>query len=144
MSFRFCSYGCLCLAQNYSFQQSWDIKKRSPQGIWKCRTKIMSWSCWSSYNRRFSILLLYNKSSGLRPSGVGENVWRIAGKVIVSGLQVDAIKCSGILLVSGGQKTGIEAAIHLINMIYKDDSTDVTLLVYTVTHSIHWIDNHLA
>ena len=61
------------------------------------------------------------KNPGLRPSGVGEVLRKIAVKVIVSVLKEDVIKCP--------QEAGIEAAIHSMNMLYEDEYTDAVLLV---------------
>ena len=54
---------------------------------------------------------------------------RIVGKVIVSVLKENIIKCTGTLQVFAGQEAGIEAAIHSTNMMYEDENTDGILLV---------------
>ena len=74
-------------------------------------------------------LIPLDKNPGLRPTGVGEVLRRIAGKVIVSVLKEDVIKCTGTLQVCAGQEAGIEAAIHSMDMIYEDEKTDGILLV---------------
>ena len=86
-------------------------------------------SATNSYNRGFCRLIPLDKNPGLRPTGVGEVLRRIAGKVIVSVLKEDVIKCTDTLQICVGQEAGIEAAIHSINMMYEDENTDAILLV---------------
>ena len=74
-------------------------------------------------------LISLDKNPGLRPIGVGEVSRRIAGKVIVSVLKENAIKCTGTLQVCAGQVAGIEAAVYSMNMMYEDKNTDGILLV---------------
>ena len=74
-------------------------------------------------------LIPLDKSPGLRPTGVGEILCRIAGKVIVSILKEDVIKCTGTLQVCAGQKASLKAAIHSMSMMYEDENTDAILLV---------------
>ena len=61
--------------------------------------------------------------------GLGPVLCRIAGKVVVSVLNENVIKCTGTLQACDGQEAGIEAAIHSMNMMYEDESTDAILLV---------------
>ena len=70
-----------------------------------------------------------DKNPGFSPIGVGEVLRRIAGKAFVSVLKEDVIKCTGVLQVCAGQEAAIEAAIHLMNMMYEDENTDAILLV---------------
>ena len=63
-----------------------------------------------------------------QPIMVGEILRRIAGKVLVSVLKEDFIKCTGMLQVCAGQEAGIRAAIHSMNMMYEDENTDAILL----------------
>ena len=74
-------------------------------------------------------LIPLDKNPGLQPIVVGEVLRRIAGKLIVSVLKEDVIKCTGTLQVWVGQETCIEAAIHSMNMMYEDENTDAILLV---------------
>ena len=53
-----------------------------------------------------------DKNPGLRPTGVGEVIRRIAGKVIVSHLKEDAIQSVGSLQVCAGQDASCELLIH--------------------------------
>ena len=63
------------------------------------------------------------------PNGDGEILRKIAGKVIASVLKENVIKCTGTLQVCDGKKACIEAAIHSMNMMYKDQNTDAILIV---------------
>ena len=73
-----------------------------------------------------------DKNPGLPTVGVGEVLRRIAGKVAVSFLKEEIIKCTGTLQVCAGQEGGTEAAIHSMNMMYEDENTDVVQLVDTI------------
>ena len=70
-----------------------------------------------------------DKNPGFGPVGVSEVLRRITGKVIVSVLKEDVIKCTGTLQVCIGQDTRIDAAIHSMNMMYEDENIDAILLV---------------
>ena len=70
-----------------------------------------------------------DKTPGLRPIGDGEVLRRTAGKVIVSVLKKDIIKCTGTLQVYAGNEARKEASIYSMNMMYEDKNTDVVLLV---------------
>ena len=91
----------------------------------------MYWTWWNSYYRGFSILPpgSVRQNGGLRPIGAGEILHKIASKVIVSVLKEDVIKCTGTVQVCAGQETVIEAVIHSMNIVYKDENTDAILLV---------------
>ena len=71
-------------------------------------------------------LIPLDKIPGLWAIEVGEILRRITSKLIVSVLKKDVIKYTGTLQVCAGQKAGIEAAIHSVNMKYKDQSTDAS------------------
>ena len=73
--------------------------------------------------------MLLVKIPELRPNGVGYVLRRIAGKVTVSVLKEDAIKCNDTLQVFARQEAGIKAATHSVNMMYEDENTDAILLV---------------
>ena len=70
-----------------------------------------------------------DKYPGLRPIRVNEVLRRIAGKVIVSVLKEDLIKCTSTLQVCAEQKAGIEAAIYSMKMMNKDENSDAILSV---------------
>ena len=60
---------------------------------------------------------------------MGEVLRRIAGKVRVLVLKNNTIDSTGSLQVRTGEEAGIEVAVQSLNSIYKDDNTDVVLLV---------------
>ena len=72
-----------------------------------------------------------NKNPGLRPIGVSENLGRIIGKLVVSAVKADVILLVGSLQVCAGHEAGCEAAVHAMDLIYKDQNTDVVLLIDT-------------
>ena len=69
------------------------------------------------------------KNPGLRPIGVGEILHRITGKIIVSVVKKEVISSTGSLQVCAGQEAGSEAAIHAMEKIFKEDSTEAVLPV---------------
>ena len=72
---------------------------------------------------------MLDKSPGLQPTGAGEVIRRILGKVIVSTLRDDIITSVGPLQVCAGQESGCEAPVHPISKMYKEEHTDTILLV---------------
>ena len=76
-------------------------------------------------------LIPLDKNPGLRPIGVGEILRRITGKVIVSVLKKEVVSSAGSLQVCAGQEAGSEAAIHAMEKILKEESTEAVLLVDT-------------
>ena len=65
----------------------------------------------------------------LRPIGVGEILRRITGKIIVSVVKKEVISSTGSLQVCAGQEAGSEAAVHAMEKIFKEESTEAVLLV---------------
>ena len=84
-------------------------------------------------------LIPLDKNPGLRPIGVGEILRRITGKVIVSVLEKEVISSSGSLQVCAGQEAGSEAAIHAMEKIFKEESTEAILLV-DAENAFNWIN----
>ena len=76
-------------------------------------------------------LILLDWKPRLRPTGVGEFLRRIAGNVIASVLKKDLIKSTDTLPVFAELEAAMEAAIHSINMIYKDEKIHAIFLVDT-------------
>ena len=75
-----------------------------------------------------SRLIPLNKMPGLRPIGVGEVLRRIIGKIVMSTLKSDVVKsCANSQMC--GHKSGSEAAIHTMKMMYERDDSDAVLLV---------------
>ena len=60
---------------------------------------------------------------------VGEILHRITRKVIVSVLKKKVASSAGPLQVCAGQEAGSEAAIHAMEKIFKEESTEAVLLV---------------
>ena len=57
---------------------------------------------------------------GVQPTGVGNVLRLITGKVDVSALQEDAISLRVSVLICAGDDVGYEAAGHAIHFIFKD------------------------
>ena len=74
-------------------------------------------------------LIPLDKNPGLRPIEVGEVLRRIVGKVTVSTLRDNIIISVGQLQVCAGQESGCEAAVHSMSKMYKEEHTEVVLLV---------------
>ena len=75
-----------------------------------------------------SRLIPLNKMPGLRPIGVGEVLRRIIGKVVMSTLKTDVVEsCANSQMC--GHKSGSEAAIHAMKVMYENNDTDAVLLV---------------
>ena len=70
-----------------------------------------------------------DKNLGLRPIGVGEILRRITGKITVSVVKKEVISSTVSLQVCAGQEAGSEAAIHAVEKIFKEESTEAVLLV---------------
>ena len=70
-----------------------------------------------------------DKNLGLRPIGVGEILRRITGKITVSVVKKEVISSTVSLQVCAGQEAGSEAAIHAMEKIFKEESTEAVLLV---------------
>ena len=66
---------------------------------------------------------------GIRPIGIGEVLRRIVGKVVVHSIKEDIITAAGPLQTCAGLKSGIEASIHAMRLIFEDDETEGVLLV---------------
>ena len=66
---------------------------------------------------------------GVRPIGIGEILRRLIGKVVTSNIRKDIIEAAGPLQTCAGVKSGIEASIHSMRMIFEDESTEAVLFV---------------
>ena len=74
-------------------------------------------------------LIALDKCPGVQPIGVGEVVWRIIGKAILSVIGVEIQQSAGSLQLCAGQPSGCEAAIHALRHIFDDVTTEAALLV---------------
>ena len=72
---------------------------------------------------------LMKEDNGVRPVGVGKVLRRIMCKAVVSTLGLDVQLAGGSLQTCTGVEAGIEAAIHAMAKIFKDDSCEAALLV---------------
>jgi len=70
-----------------------------------------------------------DKNPGVRPTGVGEILRRIAGKIVMQVVRNDVTKSVGALQVCAGQEAGAEAAIHAMHEIYGREETEAVLLI---------------
>ena len=67
--------------------------------------------CWLGIETFVACRLIpLDKNPGLRPSGVGEILRRITGKIIVSVVKKEVISSTGSLQVCAGREVGSEAA----------------------------------
>jgi hypothetical protein len=74
-------------------------------------------------------LVPLNKNPGTRPIGIGEVMRRIIGKAVMKEIRQEVADCIGVLNLSAGQKAGVEAIIHSMTHLFKQDETDAILLV---------------
>ena len=72
------------------------------------------------------------KNPGLRPVGVEETLCQITGKVIALAIKKEGISSAGSLQVCAGYEAGFEAAIHTVEKIFKEESTEAVSLVDAV------------
>ena len=64
-----------------------------------------------------------------RPIGIREVLRRIIGKIVVWQLKEDIKEAAGPLQTCAGHPAGAEAAIHAMQTIFNDDTTDAILLI---------------
>ena len=74
-------------------------------------------------------LIALDKSPGVRPIGICEVVRRIIAKAILSITSGDIQDAAGSLQLCAGQKSGTEAAVHAMNLAFKDENCEAVLLV---------------
>ena len=95
-------------------------------------------------------LIPLDKNPDLRPIGVGEDLRRIAGKVVMKVLKEDVRKSAGSLQLCAGHEAGAEAAVHAMHDVFQSNETEAVLLVYadnafnstnrkTLLHNIQYI-----
>ena len=76
-----------------------------------------------------SRLIPLDKSPGIRPVGIGEVARRIAAKTVLRLLSEDIRAATGPLQLCAGHIAGCEAAIHAVNEMFNQQTSDATLLV---------------
>ena len=74
-------------------------------------------------------LIALNKNPGVRPIGICEVVRRIVAKAILSVTTGDIQQAAGSLQLCAGQKAGSEAAVHSMNLAFKDQDCEAVLFV---------------
>lgn len=74
-------------------------------------------------------LVPLDKCPGVRPIGICEVVRRIVGKAALQVIGPCVQRVAGTLQLCAGQAMGIEAAVHAMQGIYGDDSTEAVLMV---------------
>ena len=74
-------------------------------------------------------LVPLDKNPRLRPIGVGEILRRITGKVTVSVLKKEVVSSAESPQACAGQEAGSGAAIHTVEKLFKEESTETVLLV---------------
>ena len=74
-------------------------------------------------------LILFDKSPGIRPIGIGEILRRLIGELLVGELKQDLKKAAGPIQVCASHKAGAEAAIHAMQSVFDEDNTQNILLI---------------
>ena len=74
-------------------------------------------------------LIALNKNPGVRPIGICEVVRRIVAKAILYVTTGDIQQAAGSLQLCAGQKAGSEAAVHSMNLAFKDQDCEAVLFV---------------
>ena len=74
-------------------------------------------------------LIPLDKSPGVPPIGMCEVLRRIVGKTIMRVVKDDVLVASGPLQVCGGHEAGFEAAVHVMQAIFDDPTSEAVLLV---------------
>ena len=76
-------------------------------------------------------LIALDKNSGVSPIGIGDTARRIIAKAILTVTRLDIQEASGSLKLCAGQISGIEAAVHATDLLFKQEDTEAILLVDT-------------
>ena len=74
-------------------------------------------------------LIPLDKCPGVRPVGIGEVVRRIVGKAVMKVVRSDLQNAIGTSQLCAGQDAGCEAAIHAMEHIFAEESTEGMILV---------------
>ena len=88
-------------------------------------------------------LIALNKNPRVRPIGICEVVRRIISKGILSITSGDIQDAAGSLQLCAGQMSGMEAAVHAMNMVFKDENCEAVLLV-DASNSFNSLNQQLA
>ena len=74
-------------------------------------------------------LIALNKKPGVRPIGICEVARRIIAKSILTIIGGDIQEAAGSLQLCAGQKSGTEAAVHAMNVAFKDENCEAVLMI---------------
>ena len=69
-------------------------------------------------------LIALDKCPGIRQIGIGETLRRIIGKTVYSVTRYDLKDICGITQLCGGVRCGIEAAIHAVSDLFRNNEAD--------------------
>ena len=85
-------------------------------------------------------LIALDKKPGVRPIGICEVVGRIIAKAIFSITRGDIQDAAGSVQLCAGQKYVTEAAVHTMNLAFKDDNCEAVLLVDAMNafNTLNW------
>ena len=74
-------------------------------------------------------LIALDKNPGVRPIGIGDTARRIIAKAILTVTRLDIQEAAGSLQLCASQISGIEAAVHAADLLFKQEDTEAILLV---------------
>ena len=74
-------------------------------------------------------LIALDNNPGVCPIGIEETVRRIIAKAVLWTLKQDILEGVGSIQLCGGQVAGCEAAVHAVQNLFDDESTEAILLV---------------
>ena len=70
-------------------------------------------------------LIALDKNPGMRPIGIDNTSRQIVAKAILAVNRLDIQESAGSLQLCAGQISGIEAAVHAVNSLFKQEETEV-------------------
>ena len=74
-------------------------------------------------------LVALDKCPGVRPIGVGETVWCIIAKAVLSVIKEDIREAAGLSQLCAGQLSGCEVAVHSVQTLFDSPDTEAAMLV---------------
>ena len=74
-------------------------------------------------------LIALDKCPGVRPIGVGETVWRIIAKAVLSVLKEDIREAAGSSQLCAGQLSGCEVAVRSLQTLFGSPDTEAATYV---------------
>ena len=74
-------------------------------------------------------LVALDKCPGVRPIGVGETVWHIIAKAVLSVIKEDIREAAGLSQLCAGQLSGCEVAVHSARTLFDSPDTEAAMLV---------------